>query len=51
MHEGEVPEGWAPVAGAVRFEEKTVEVHDMTTRVFLVDDHEIVRRGLVDLLE
>jgi len=27
-----------------------VEVHNMTTRVFLVDDHEIVRRGLVDLL-
>ncbi|EHI40443.1 hypothetical protein OPAG_00815 [Rhodococcus opacus PD630] len=26
MHEGEVPEGWAPVTGAVRFEEKTVEV-------------------------
>jgi len=26
MREGEVPEGWAPVAGAVRFEEKTVEV-------------------------
>jgi len=26
MREREVPEGWAPVAGAVRFEEKTVEV-------------------------
>jgi DNA-binding NarL/FixJ family response regulator len=27
------------------------EVVGVTTRVFLVDDHEIVRRGIVDLLE
>jgi two-component system response regulator DevR len=27
------------------------EVVDVTTRVFLVDDHEIVRRGIADLLE